>query len=86
MQGDSCVVDITAATGILGVYYQRGYIIMGPVSNGYGVIGVFLRLNYRKRHLVNRASQLAPFTTERHTFAAGDNVFENLLAGKFGVN
>jgi hypothetical protein len=67
MQGDSCLVDITAATGILGVYYQRGYIIMGPVPNGYGVTGVFLRLNYRKCPFVNRASQLAPFTTEQHT-------------------
>jgi hypothetical protein len=27
----------------------------------------FERLNYRKRPLVNQASQLAPFTTERQT-------------------
>jgi len=41
IQGDLCPVDITAAAGILGVYNQRIYISMGPIPNGYGVMGVF---------------------------------------------
>ena len=41
--GGSCLVEITAAGGILGVYDQRRYISMGPVLNGYGVMGVFLK-------------------------------------------
>jgi hypothetical protein len=41
IQSDSCLVDITVAADILGVYDQRTYISMGPIPNGYVVMGVF---------------------------------------------
>ena len=43
IHGDSCLVDVTAVAGILGVYGQRSYISMGPIPNGYGIMGVFLK-------------------------------------------
>jgi len=36
-------VDITAAAGFLGLCNQKCYISMGPILNGYGFMGVFLK-------------------------------------------
>ena len=41
IQGDSRLVNITAGVYFLGVYDKKININMGPILNGYGVLGVF---------------------------------------------